>query len=58
MTEMLRLALVTVCALLFWFVAYVMAVTQGVRRAVRIAEWKTETEEDAEPAAQPTNAGQ
>ncbi|MGB3903874.1 MAG: hypothetical protein WBB22_03040 [Anaerolineae bacterium] len=55
---MLSLELTAILALLFCFVTYVMAVTRAVRRAVRIVEWKTGTEEDAEPAAQPTNAGQ
>jgi hypothetical protein len=56
--EVLSSHLIIILAVLFCAVAYVMAVTQAVRRAMRIVEWRTETEVDPEPAAQPTNAAQ
>lgn len=57
-TDMLSRELIAILALLFCLVTYVMAVTRAVRRATRIVEWKTETEEDPEPAAQPSNAAE
>lgn len=55
---MLSVQLISILALLFCVVVYVMAVTQAVRRAIHIAEWRAESEEDPKPAVQSTDAAQ
>lgn len=55
---MLSVQLISILALLFCAVAYVMAVTQAVRRAMHIAEWRAKSEEDPDPALQSIDAAQ
>lgn len=55
---MLSVQLISILALLFCGVVYVMAVTQAVRRAMHIAEWRGESEEDPRLGVQSTDAAQ
>ncbi len=55
---MLSVQLISILGLLFCGVVYVMAVTQAVRRAIYIAEWRAESEEDPRPGVPSTEAAQ